>query len=203
MKTIIGIDPGFMGGIAVIEAPVLGTDEVVHAFTMPILTTKKPPRKGKKSMRTEFSYDGPNIRWAFKLGWEVESIAYIEKQQARPRFDRSLWNPVTKKFGKMVNPSIQSTQNLFDGYGLLRGVLIGLGIPFVEVPPKVWQAVMFVEFEGTVIQDTKAASIQIAQRMFPDLDLRRSPRCKTPHDGICDALMIAEYGRRVEGGEIV
>ena len=77
------------------------------------------------------------------------------------------------------------------------------------VQPKKWQSI----WEGVPIQkvptgkknkkgepmyktDTKATSLLAVQRLFPNIDLRASERCKIPHDGIVDALLMAEYCRR-------
>lgn len=44
--------------------------------------------------------------------------------------------------------------------------------------------------------NTKAAALLAAVRLFPNEDLRKSSLAKNAHDGIVDALLIAEYGRR-------
>lgn len=44
--------------------------------------------------------------------------------------------------------------------------------------------------------DTGQRSIVVAQRLFPGQTLLRSPRAKKPSDGMADALLIAEWGRR-------
>jgi len=46
--------------------------------------------------------------------------------------------------------------------------------------------------------DTKAMSLVAAKRLFPNLNLRdpNAPKSKKEHDGIVDALLIAEYCRR-------
>jgi hypothetical protein len=79
------------------------------------------------------------------------------------------------------------------GYGMWQGLLAGLQIPFETVSPKTWQAEMF---KGVVAGDTKAKSALVAQRLHPGIDWRRTPRCKSPHDGLTDAFCIAEWGRR-------
>jgi hypothetical protein len=47
----------------------------------------------------------------------------------------------------------------------------------------------------------KASSVLWAQRHYPGVDLRRTARCKNLHDGMADALAIAEYCRRLHGGQ--
>ncbi len=44
--------------------------------------------------------------------------------------------------------------------------------------------------------DTKKTSINASRRLFPRVSLLRNSKCKTPHDGLSDALLIAEYARR-------
>lgn len=43
----------------------------------------------------------------------------------------------------------------------------------------------------------KAKSLIAAERLFPGQDLRATEKSKKPHEGIVDALLIAEYGRRM------
>lgn len=68
-----------------------------------------------------------------------------------------------------------------------------LGYPCTIVRASTWQRTMFAGL-GTV-QDTKAASIRRAGQLFPDVNLIPEG-CKKPHDGLSDALLLAEYGRR-------
>jgi hypothetical protein len=73
-------------------------------------------------------------------------------------------------------------------------VLIALRVPHHVVPPRTWQKRMH---EGTVGWDTKARSIQAAGRLFPSTSLLRTPRSRKLDHGLADALLIAEYGRRI------
>ncbi|EKQ70432.1 hypothetical protein OsccyDRAFT_0719 [Leptolyngbyaceae cyanobacterium JSC-12] len=76
-------------------------------------------------------------------------------------------------------------------YGKLLGVLAGLGTPTELVRPQIWK--------GEVLKGTKKdkdAAIDYCRRVFPSVSLI-PPRCRTPHDGIADALCILEYGRRI------
>lgn len=101
--------------------------------------------------------------------------AYIEKAQAMPK------QGVTSMF---------SYGTLF---GMWRGMLVALGIPYEIIPPRTWQKVML---SGVQRDDTKAASILVAKRLFPGVNLLPTPKCRKHSDGMADALNIAEYGRR-------
>jgi hypothetical protein len=73
-------------------------------------------------------------------------------------------------------------------------MLTALEIPFQLVAPRVWQKAMHA---GTPGSDTKQRSILAAQRLFPGVDLRRNAKGRRPDDGLAEALLIAEYGRRI------
>ena len=96
-------------------------------------------------------------------------------------------------------------------FGLLKGLLVANSIPYHLVPPKTWQRdiwthadMVFTTTQSKTedkmltrkVINTKATSINSALRIFPDVDFRKSPRCKKIDDNKVDSLLIAEYGRR-------
>jgi crossover junction endodeoxyribonuclease RuvC len=94
----------------------------------------------------------------------------------------------------MPGQGVSSMFSVGFGFGLWQGLLAGLRIPVEIVSPQSWQREMF---KGLPKGDTKASSALIAQRLRPDVDWRKSPRCRKSHDGITDAFCIGEYGRRL------
>ena len=87
-------------------------------------------------------------------------------------------------------------------YGCIRTALILGGMRYHEVlTPATWQRLFWSRPKMAKGQkfDTKAAALRVATQLWPDEDFRASARSSTPHDGIVDALLIAEYGRRVLG----
>lgn len=97
--------------------------------------------------------------------------------------------------------SAKATFNFGWSLGILEGVLSGIGIAYTKVAPKVWQKEMWqgvptIYKAGKKTVDTKATSLLAAKRLFPNEDLRKSYRATLPHDGIVDALLMAEYCRR-------
>lgn len=96
--------------------------------------------------------------------------------------------------------------------GLLKGLLITTGIPYQLVQPKIWQEEIWINadkvYEYKTITDkdgnkktrkevnTKQTSLNAARRLFPDIDLRKTERCKKPDDNLVDSLLICEYARR-------
>lgn len=85
-------------------------------------------------------------------------------------------------------------------FGLLEGMLCGVGIAYELVQPKVWQREIWthsdkVYKDGRRI-DAKKTSIRASARLFPDIDFRRTERSRNIDDNKCDAMLICEYGRR-------
>ena len=74
-------------------------------------------------------------------------------------------------------------------------MLTALGIPYQLTRAKTWGKVMH---QGIEHKDPKARSIEAARRLWPGQSLLRTPRCTTPDDGIAEALLLAEFGRRVK-----
>ena len=80
-----------------------------------------------------------------------------------------------------------------ENYGFIRGMLRAKGIVYEAVTPQKWK-----KFFG--LSADKCESIRKAKELFPDVNLKRTPRCKVDHDGMAEALLIAEYGRMQNAG---
>lgn len=79
-------------------------------------------------------------------------------------------------------------------YGFLRGVLVGLGIPFTEVGARKWQKAIGVVYpDGVTDTEKKNITKQLAQQWFPQLKIIHAT---------ADALLIARYGERQELGKL-
>jgi crossover junction endodeoxyribonuclease RuvC len=78
-------------------------------------------------------------------------------------------------------------------YGLVRGILCGLRIPYYLVKPQEWQRVVLAGLDRS---DPKAAAYLFASRAWPTVDWRATPKCRTPHSGLVDAALIALFGSR-------
>jgi hypothetical protein len=97
-----------------------------------------------------------------------------------------------EKAQSMPKQGIVSAFNYGAGYGGLLCVLQALTLEYRLVRPTVWKKGLLGD-ENTV---GKAGSIAFALETYPALDLRRTPRCTTYHDGMADALCLATYGLR-------
>lgn len=102
----------------------------------------------------------------------------------------------------VFNSSAKSNFQFGRALGIIEGIFAGLGIKFIKIQPKVWQKQMFSGIEiikkldkGKEKTDTKAMALQAVKKLYPDVNLLPTPRCKKPSDGIVDAILIAEYAR--------
>jgi hypothetical protein len=140
-------------------------------FPMPVLSAAKG--------RDE--YDTATIRRIFALISPADHVV-IEKLQPMP----------LAKGGTIANFNRGAAGHLF------IGLCVGLGLSYTLVAPQTWQKVMLL---GTPGEDTKQRSILAAQRLFPGVSLLPTERSRKPSDGLSDALLIAEWGRRTLGAQ--
>jgi crossover junction endodeoxyribonuclease RuvC len=94
-----------------------------------------------------------------------------------------------EKVGAMPGNGSVSMFNFGRSYGFILGVLAALNIPYQVVPPREWKK----EFG---LNSDKAKSIEVCHRLFPNVDLKRTERCKTDSDGKAESVLIAEWCRR-------
>ena len=185
MSIFIGVDPGKKGALAVVGDIV----RIIEVTSMPIL-------KGGKKARDE--YDIRAIVLFLKDHKGDCEFVTVEKSQPLPMIGAQSRQAM---FGKVGVPAPFKPGSLAQfNRGVQRGfewILTALEMPFQLVSPRTWMKAMHV---GTPGADTKQRSILAAQRLFPNFDLRRTPRCRKADDGIADALLLAEFGRRTRHG---
>lgn len=187
---VIGIDPGKTGAIVALDE----AGKILWKHVTPVI--------GKEINWVKFaSY----LQAEYLLDLEDRATVYLEHVHAI--------------YGASAN-------NTFSFGGSFEGVkaqCAAFQIPIILIAPKKWQAVMWQgvpeyrkppkkltkkELEkkaaGQTVRvpkskgavDTKLMSKIAASRLFPGADLTATDKCEVPHDGIVDALLIAEYGRR-------
>ena len=96
---------------------------------------------------------------------------------------------MVEKVGAMPGQGVVSMFTFGEGYGYIQGVLEANKIPYELVPPQKWKK------EFSITKD-KNLSIDVAKRLFPDVNLKATPKSKKNHDGMAEALLMAEYGKR-------
>lgn len=92
----------------------------------------------------------------------------------------------------MPGQGVTSMFNFGQNFGFIQGVLTADGIPFELVRPQKWKK----EFS---ITGDKNSSIAVCKRLFPNVSLLRTEKCRKEDDGMAEALLMAEYARRKLG----
>lgn len=113
---------------------------------------------------------------------------YVE-ELSKYRSDMVSARCVVENVHAMPKQGVSSSFNFGRNLGWILGVLAGLGIPVELVNPQKWKR----EFSCTSDKNT---SISVARRMFPNVSLKQTPRCRKDNDGMAEALLMAEYCRR-------
>lgn len=95
---------------------------------------------------------------------------------------------ILEQVGSMPGQGIASTFKFGKSFGLMIGCVQTLGLPLIRVTPQKWKQ------EFALIKKDKDASRHKATEMWPHM-AHQWPRKKD--NGLTDAALIAEYGRRV------
>ena len=94
-----------------------------------------------------------------------------------------------EKVGAMPGQGVVSMFNFGHNLGMIEGLLRAYGISYQMVPPQTWKK----EFS---LSSDKAKSIEVCQKLFPNVSLLATERSRKPNDGMAEALLMAEYARR-------
>ena len=178
MTIFVGIDPGKQGAIAWISM----------SPSRPVTGIRPTPLIRAKQGKDQY---------------DLVAICKLFQMPAADRVIRELFFDsaddqvfVTVEESRSIPANIKAGSLAQFNRGVSTGwlwMLTALLIPHQVVSPKNWQKVMLA---GTPGKDTKQRSIMAAQRLFPDVSLKRTGRAKKDDDGFSDALLLAEYGRR-------
>lgn len=98
-----------------------------------------------------------------------------------------------EKVGAMPHQGVTSMFSFGRSYGFIQGVLAACGIGYQLVPPATWKR------EFGLLHAEKQGSVDVCKRLFPDVNLMPTEKCKKASDGMAEALLIAEYCRRKMG----
>ena len=89
----------------------------------------------------------------------------------------------------MPKQGVVSTFSFGKSAGFIEGVLQAFSIPYQLIRPQRWKA----EFSLT---GSKQKSVDVCRKLFPKVNLLATERSRVPHDGMAEALLMAEYAKR-------
>lgn len=172
----VGIDPGLDGAIV----GILEDGQRAFHAEMPCQSfeSKQKTRSGKNRIRNVYDEDA--------------IVALLEAQMKLARI-----HAVLERGSSRPGEAAQSAFGFGVAYGTLAGILSGLRVPNVRPYPVTWRARVIPNVRG--IEDErarkKAAAVEVV-KMFPWADAVIWGPKGGLRDGLADACLLAEYGRR-------
>lgn len=166
MKIHIGIDCGLDGGIAVLD----NAGNIVYSIVMPTIQSGK----------------GRKIDLCALAGIMREFLNHKHK----PTF-------IVENPGAHA-PSAAGLRSMTYSFAAVETLLAAYQLKYHVVLSQKWQKAFWSKPKMPKGQkfNTKAAALNVAKQIFPEETWLKSERCTKPHDGMIDAALLAEYGRR-------
>ena len=129
-----------------------------------------------------------------------DQVDYHELYDILSRYAKTNCHVIFEKLGVIFGTGKSTAFSMGHQAGAVEMACIALRIPYTKVPAKQWQKEMFqgvdeITKPGKSSRDTKAMALIAAKRLFPDFKMTFG-RATTPHDGVVDALLMAEYCKR-------
>ena len=124
-------------------------------------------------------------------GKEIDVSALVFRLSGVSKLENKL--AIVEKVHSMPKQGVASSFKFGKLYGCILGVLGALFIPIKLVTPQAWKKEILA---GT--KKDKDAAIDYVSMRYPNFSLI-PVRYRKPHDGMADAICLAEYGIR-EGG---
>lgn len=88
--------------------------------------------------------------------------------------------------------SAKAGASMAGSFHAIRALLDVKFLRWHRITPQAWQRHML---PGCKTGDTKPRALAKARQLWPEETWLATPRCKTPHDGMIDAALIAEHAR--------
>ncbi len=172
---IIGVDNGLDGALVALS-PIKGLAPIAK-FTMPTLSVFYPARKTSKA-RTLREIDTRDL------------VVILNSLECKPAE-----TPVFFEHCPFHADRVEIMRGMAINAGKILAVLEAKGFAKIHrILSFDWQPVML----GKVPRgETKSRALAKARELWPDEIWKASARSTVPHDGIVDAALIAEYGRRL------
>jgi crossover junction endodeoxyribonuclease RuvC len=150
-----GIDVGVTGALALLDDNI----KLIEVVDMPVVTLK-----GSRREVNEAELGKIMEKWRRK--YEGSLTAYVERVHTMP------------------NQGVSSSGNFMMSYGVIRGALGALQIPFVLVTPHTWKK------RAGLIGKEKDTARTKAQQLYPQAPLGRKKDI-----GRADAILIARFSQ--------
>jgi hypothetical protein len=185
---IIGIDNALSGGLAAIS---LSHGLIIAKTPMPVA---KRPHIFEKTKRRKVGDKMVKVR-ALAQDREIDAIEVVEWIRETSNYKAC---PIVIEECPEHAQQKATMRSMAISYGILVGAL-SAALPSYRLvivrsgnPKDSWQRAMLGPCEKG---ETKAAALAAAERLWPEENWLASERCKSPHDGMIDSALIAQFAR--------
>jgi hypothetical protein len=137
---------------------------------------------------------------SIKMPLIKKELNLFELNQVFENLKDDNYHVVFEKLGVIFGSSKVTAFSMGEQSGIIEALCVSHEIPYTKVRAVDWQKEMFqgitkIQKAGKTSTDTKAMALIAVNRLFPNVPLTFSGATK-PHDGLIDALLMAEYARR-------
>lgn len=161
-------------------------------------------------MKTQIAIDiGKSGYFCFMRGAEIitkqmpligKEVDYLGIRNLLSKYQQEECHVTFERLTSLHLASKKANWSLSNQAGTIRGIIIGLGLPFSEIAPKLWQKSMLEGIpeikDSAGKKDTKAMAHLAVTRLYPQLNLLRTEKCTRPDDGMIDSVLIATFSQR-------
>lgn len=180
---VLGVDPGKKGGLCLLDEH----SRIVACVPMPIAPKPEGARRANRGKGANEEVDAVAIGDLVRAHYQRIRLALVEHQPIRGR-------------------QLLAVAEQQRGYGRICGALEGAGLRVRVVRPDAWKESMKVSLRKlpghTARQHSarlKERALERARGLWPEQSWTL-PRCRSAHDGMAEAALLAEYGRRLAFG---
>lgn len=102
-----------------------------------------------------------------------------------------------EKVGVMPGQGVVSMGSFMKSVGYICGVLEANYIPYQEIKPSVWKKEFGCNLgKEYTTKQKKERDVEVCRKLYPNINLRRTERCKTDWPDAADALLMATFAKR-------
>lgn len=123
-------------------------------------------------------------------GGEIDLVT-LKKILSPPKYPPVTGLVVIEKVHSMPKQGVVSTFKFGDGYGQLKGLCVGLNLPFILITPQAWKRVVLAGYNW---KGAKGTSIIYVKQKYPYINLKLTEQSRRDSHGLADAVCLAEYG---------
>lgn len=140
---------------------------------------------------------GGEILYAGIMPLVAKVLDFVSMSELIERFQ--VTHCFLEKAQSFPKQGVVSSFNYGKHFGHLEATVAMLKIPYTLVSPSVWTRDLHQGIDAFL--PAKEKSLLAVRRLYPTFDLRKSARCKNPHEGMMDSILIAAYGLRKLKGQ--